>query len=168
MLKVCFTSHKTSEMRSWHSTSTSFDTIENYFYRKLYIYLRTKLTPSKLTQNLPKKSRGYIIFDVKSIKMGVKLWNRKICNIGSLSGSNYMQWYPGPKVEYSKANQSHKQSWLYKNQPIFVQNGSKNAKNQQKWGSNSWNQSWNIYKNLLTFYCLSVRKNHVHMKFKKE
>ena len=39
-------------------------------------------------------------------------------NIGSVSGSNYMQWYPGPKVKYGKANRGHKQSWLYKNRPI--------------------------------------------------
>ena len=40
-----------------------------------------------------------------------------------------MQCYPGPKVEYSKANRGHRQSWLYKNSPIFVQNGAENAEN---------------------------------------
>ena len=44
------------------------------------------------------------------------------------SGSNYMQLYANVlKVDYRKANRGHKQSWLYKNRPIFVQNAPRYA-----------------------------------------
>ena len=68
-------------------------------------------------------------------KWGSNSQSPKICtNIDSISGSNYIQCYSGPKIECNKANRGHKQSWLFKTRSICVQNGQKMQKIRENGG----------------------------------